>query len=973
MPRLGWRSNDKKNGRNKNNETKLPDRLTQALKALRPGVLSHVSHLSSSFKNQESNYVATADDVVYYPSPEQYRNRQIQRLSTVTSHAAHKSPTRTNLPIQSNVESVNTFEQIQQLYRSVPNLCTIGEESPRKEESALYHSNGLRRKDPHYESLRNAVHSSSPFLDTAGSPTDSGYRSAPPTCHQQHEHFAERVHEPTTAMNCPSLETSSPQVNHYRRHPSTQDNDFQCLSREFVLTSPKDTDDNLQTKSSTTIKLRKCLESALYLLADEIRRLSLQFVKCRVLDIKTAVKVLFSDTVAGSCIKAGIQATSIYALSGSASLKTSMRRRAGLCFHLGHFYKWMIESQISEIILDEAAVFLCAVLECLLEEIILACITSGFYEGELAAADSLNKRLLDCENNVRKLLAGNNGRIMVEKEADFMTTNRPRYSDKLSSLRVNTEAQLIKLLQMKRVERNDCETVDRDNLRASYNSSTMSEWIRISEAYAMHHSSDAIDEDDVRQAARILFSVDCPPRFLSFSNSEISLKRSVKNQQKLKQEIAFQLLRVNSEEAVSMVLDFFGPARLRNLDALGLTALSEAILTGNDRAVNALILAAPDLNIPVPNEQNAKNSSTLLMDFAGWTPVTWAVAQRNYSLTVRLIDACAQVENSSMIKETPLQVAATLGDADIIRKLLKCNANPFRTTINYDSTRRNQRHVGSPSAVALAAAYNHRHILRMMLAAGINYKSSKENLSLKNFLVENEVELGKNQACLNLPSNIHSFLHLFNNEQKQALNEAMYYAAETWHIDIAMDLRKIGVGWNLHTWTTCLQAAHAQRSRDYKLLLLDDFNFRLTDELTCDNVREIATLLFDIIRSECPSPTKELRQTGAIISSFYRCMCAGRKTIIIKADNLESRSNENRKAVIDLSYVNNPDLSDITFLVNAHIPSITKKRVANKVFYGHRIVLTNASTIFRKLLDDNGNQIRLDNISYETFHVCFAR
>lgn len=50
-------------------------------------------------------------------------------------------------------------------------------------------------------------------------------------------------------------------------------------------------------------------------------------------------------------------------------------------------------------------------------------------------------------------------------------------------------------------------------------------------------------------------------------SNNFRLKRSVKNQQKLKQEIAFQLLRVNSEEAVSMALDFFGPARLRNLDA----------------------------------------------------------------------------------------------------------------------------------------------------------------------------------------------------------------------------------------------------------------------------------------------------------------------------------------------------------------------------------------------------------------------
>lgn len=56
----------------------------------------------------------------------------------------------------------------------------------------------------------------------------------------------------------------------------------------------------------------------------------------------------------------------------------------------------------------------------------------------------------------------------------------------------------------------------------SCNFSTLDEWIRISEAYAMHHSSDTVDEDDVRQAARILLNIDCSPRFLDFNSSKTS-------------------------------------------------------------------------------------------------------------------------------------------------------------------------------------------------------------------------------------------------------------------------------------------------------------------------------------------------------------------------------------------------------------------------------------------------------------------
>lgn len=66
-----------------------------------------------------------------------------------------------------------------------------------------------------------------------------------------------------------------------------------------------------------------------------------------------------------SCVKAGVQATSIYALSGTGALRMSMQRRAGLCFNLGQFYKWMIENQISEAVSDEVKPNLLVVLSSL--------------------------------------------------------------------------------------------------------------------------------------------------------------------------------------------------------------------------------------------------------------------------------------------------------------------------------------------------------------------------------------------------------------------------------------------------------------------------------------------------------------------------------------------------------------------------------------------------------------------------------
>jgi hypothetical protein len=63
----------------------------------------------------------------------------------------------------------------------------------------------------------------------------------------------------------------------------------------------------------------------------------------------------------------------------------------------------------------------------------------------------------------------------------------------------------------------------------------------------------------------------------------------------------------------------------------------------------------------------------------------------------RLIDACADVDEEYMIRETPIQVAAVLGDFEIATRLVNCGANPYLSTINYDSLKCNFRNFGAPS------------------------------------------------------------------------------------------------------------------------------------------------------------------------------------------------------------------------------------------------------------------------------------
>ncbi|KIH61618.1 hypothetical protein ANCDUO_08106 [Ancylostoma duodenale] len=76
-----------------------------------------------------------------------------------------------------------------------------------------------------------------------------------------------------------------------------------------------------------------------------------------------------------------------------------------------------------------------------------------------------------------------------------------------------------------------------------------------------------------------------------------------------------------------------------------------------------------------------------------------------------LLASKAQVESDDMIKESPIQVAAQHGCEDVVRRLLCAGADPFRSTIEYDSSKASFRSIGSPSALAAACSRGHSLIV----------------------------------------------------------------------------------------------------------------------------------------------------------------------------------------------------------------------------------------------------------------------
>ena len=69
---------------------------------------------------------------------------------------------------------------------------------------------------------------------------------------------------------------------------------------------------------------------------------------------------------------------------------------------------------------------------------------------------------------------------------------------------------------------------------------------------------------------------------------------------------------------------------------------------------------------------------------------------------------------------------------------------------------------------------------------------------------------------------------------------------------------------------------------------------------------------------------------------------------------------------IDMRYVNNPELSDVQF------------RVEGRVFYGHKIILVNASGRFKQMLNSKfceGNPpvVQINDIRYDIFSVSILK
>ncbi|XP_076775920.1 ankyrin repeat- and BTB/POZ domain-containing protein 3 isoform X2 [Arvicanthis niloticus] len=405
------------------------------------------------------------------------------------------------------------------------------------------------------------------------------------------------------------------------------------------------------------------------------------------------------------------------------------------------------------------------------------------------------------------------------------------------------------------------------------------EWIRVAVAHAGHRRSFSMDSDDVRQAARLLLpGVDCEPRQLKADDCFCASRKldAVAIEAKFKQDLGFRMLNCGRTDLVKQAVSLLGPD--------GINTMSEQ----------------------------------LLLDAGAKVEGSVEHGEENYS-------------------ETPLQLAAAVGNFELVSLLLERGADPLIGTMYRNGISTTPQ--GDMNSFSQAAAHGHRNVFRKLLAQPEKEKS--DILSLEEILAEGTdlAETAPPPLCASRNSKA----------KLRALREAMYHSAEHGYVDVTIDIRSIGVPWTLHTWLESLRVAFQQHRRPLIQCLLKEFKTIQEEEYTEELVTQGLPLMFEILKA---SKNEVISQQLCVIFTH----CYGPYPIP-KLTEIKRKQTSR----LDPHFLNNKEMSDVTFLVEG------------RPFYAHKVLLFTASPRFKALLSSkptNDNTcIEIGYVKYPIFQL----
>ncbi|EDO34265.1 predicted protein, partial [Nematostella vectensis] len=737
------------------------------------------------------------------------------------------------------------------------------------------------------------------------------------------------------------------------------------------------------------------LQRPLLRIVREARRLALRHERLSKAEIQTSVRLVLSLSMSRSCAVLASKALSMYSMCGEPFLK-SKRARSGLVFPVGRIFRWLLDMKVACRVYDAAAIYLAATLEYIAEETIYRAVTTREVIDHVVPETvekcvNMDPDLWSLYQPYCHLLSGRTCYGIVETLEPYAVTKvkrtlspslerspvAPKTHKPLEPCFVTTCVTSISELKeliahvQKRLGSESLLTKDNRALsslawlpvalqtllyfmtcshqvdvditgilantkRSHSHLPPLVEWIRVASIHAEHRASGVVDDDDVRQAARLLMPfTDCEPRLLSSQCWSPGLSPSA-SIAACQFDMGLRMLLCGKRELAPQALTTLGPEKINAIDQQGMTPLMHACAQGDVDLVKLLLDNHAYLDSQVPH-RDAQRYPQVAAAVQGWTAICYAVMIGHVYICQMLLDAGANPNASQGTgADAALQLAVAAGHYDLVSLLCARGADPHVTwALGPGKT-------GFGSTFATAAACGHRKVLRKLLAEPPPARDS-DMMSLEEILSEGSpVSKGGNSPKL-------------NRKRMKVLQEAMYHSSEHGFVEIAMELRSLGVPWSLHCWTQTLYHAYEQGQTAHARCLFRDFQSIPVNEYTVEFCEDGLAVLFHIFR-EC----EDLSLMKDLASVFSACF--GDEPL----PTIEELPSTAPKIRIGADYVNNQEMSDVTFVVEG------------EPFYGHKIILATASPRFKQMLTIKPSEnseghvpcIEITDIKYDIFtHV----